>query len=63
MNDNPVNRVFRLVLGLTYILMGVMIYIKDVLPAPWGLILALAFSVYGCWRIIRTFQVKRQDDI
>jgi hypothetical protein len=63
MTDNPVNRVFRLILGLTYIVMGVFLYIKQVVPAPWGLVLGIAFAVYGSWRIYRTYQVRRDDEI
>jgi hypothetical protein len=61
MNANPVNRVFRLVLGLTYVLLGVFIYIKKVIPEPWDLLLSLAFILYGSWRIYRATAHTRSD--
>ena len=53
-----IRRLFFLILGLAYMVAGVFIYIKNILPAPWGLILLMIFTIYGSWRIYRGFNLK-----
>jgi hypothetical protein len=47
-----------LILGLTYLIAGVFIYIRKILPAPWGMVLLIVFTVYGTWRMYRAFKLK-----
>jgi hypothetical protein len=54
MNDNIVRRLFLLLLGLTYIGLGIFIYFKKVIVSPWGEILAIMFFAYGSWRVYRS---------
>jgi len=54
-----IRRIFFLVLGLTYIVAGTFIYIRKMLPAPWGIILLIAFVGYGAWRMYRAFNLKQ----
>jgi hypothetical protein len=42
-----VRRIFFLFLGLTYLMAGVFIYIRKMLPDPWGIVLLIVFTVYG----------------
>jgi hypothetical protein len=53
-----IRRIFYLVLGLTYIAAGIFFYVRKLLPAPWGIILLIAFTLYGGWRIYRAFNLK-----
>ncbi|HZV68866.1 MAG TPA: hypothetical protein VFG10_04950 [Saprospiraceae bacterium] len=48
-------RAFLFLLGLTYIGIGVYIFIRQVLDSPWSEILSIMFVVYGLWRIYRSF--------
>lgn len=58
MDAIAIRRIFLLVLGLTYLIAGVYIYIRKMLPAPWGMVLLIVFTVYGCWRMYRAFKLK-----
>ena len=49
---------FLLLLGLTYIGVGIFMWIKKVLPSPWGEILSLLFILYGSWRAYRALMKK-----
>lgn len=54
-------QVFLVALGLTYIGMGVFIYLSDVIPTPpWGTVLAVLFIGYGAWRVYRGFNLKAE---
>jgi len=53
-----IRRFFFLFLGLTYLVAGVFIYIRKMLPDPWGIILLIVFTAYGSWRIYRVFKLK-----
>jgi hypothetical protein len=53
-----IRRIFFLILGLTYVIAGTFIYIKKMLPAPWGFVLLIAFLAYGSWRIYRAINLK-----
>lgn len=59
MEATPVNRTFRLVLGVTYVGLGIFMFFKPILSLPpWDLILSLAFITYGAWRIYRSMMMK-----
>jgi len=62
MNDSIVRRLFLLLLGLTYIGLGVFIYLKKVIVSPWGEILAIMFFAYGSWRAYRSVIRKRETE-
>ena len=62
MEDNIVRRLFLLLLGLTYIGLGVFIYLKKVIVSPWGEILAILFAAYGSWRVYRSFFRKPETE-
>lgn len=47
-------KIFLFLLGLTYIGIGVFIFIKHILDSPWCEILSVLFIVYGVWRIYRS---------
>jgi hypothetical protein len=54
MDAETIRRFFLLLLGLTYIGLGIFMFIKKVIPlSPWGEILSLAFILYGSWRAYR----------
>jgi len=53
-----IRRFFFLFLGLTYLVAGVFIYARKMLPDPWGIILLIVFTAYGSWRIYRAFKLK-----
>jgi hypothetical protein len=58
MDALAIRRVFYLVLGLAYIVAGIFIFIRKILPAPWGLVLLIIFTVYGGWRMYRAFKLN-----
>ena len=58
MNAGTIRQIFLLVLGLTYIVLGVYIFLKKVIATPWSEILALLFVVYGIWRTYRAITKK-----
>jgi hypothetical protein len=59
MDADKIRQAFLLVLGLTYIGVGVFIFIKKAIPySPWGEILALLFVLYGSWRSYRALKKK-----
>jgi len=47
MEVNPIRQGFLLILGLTYIGVGIFIYLKKIVASPWSEILALLFIAYG----------------
>ena len=54
-----IRQLFLLLLGLTYIGVGIFIFIKKVIPvSPWGEILALVFVLYGSFRAYRALRIK-----
>lgn len=58
MDGSAIRQVFLLLLGLTYIGLGVFIFLKKIVESPWGEILGLLFAAYGSWRVYRSL-VKR----
>jgi hypothetical protein len=58
MNGGIIRQVFLLLLGLTYIGLGIFIYLKKVIISPWGEILGMLFMAYGAWRTYRAFRNK-----
>jgi len=58
MNVGIIRQVFLLLLGLTYIGLGIFIFIKKVIESPWSEILSIMFVVYGSWRAYRSFMKK-----
>jgi len=59
MDGDKIRQVFLLVLGLTYIGLGIFIFVKKVFPvSPWGEAISLIFVVYGSWRTYRAIMKK-----
>jgi len=59
MEGSRIRQIFILLLGLTYMAMGVFIFIRKVVPySPWGELLSLLFVVYGAWRCYRAVTMK-----
>ncbi len=59
MDGTRIRQVFLVALGLTYIGMGVFIYLSEVIPTPpWGTVLAVLFIGYGVWRTYRGVTLK-----
>jgi len=58
MEVNPIRQGFLLILGLTYIGLGIFIYLKKIVASPWSEILALLFIAYGSWRSYRALMKK-----
>lgn len=57
MDADKIRQLFLLLLGATYIGVGIFILIKKVIPvSPWGEILALVFVLYGSFRIYRALK-------
>jgi hypothetical protein len=55
--------IFRIVLGLAYIAMGVYVYSKrEMLNSPWLIVLSCLFVIYGIWRIARSVLQSRKKD-
>ena len=53
MNGGTIRQFFLLLLGLTYIGIGVYIFWKKVIDTPWSEIMAVVFIAYGSWRSYR----------
>jgi hypothetical protein len=59
MDADKIRQFFLLLLGLTYIAVGVFIFVKRAIPfSPWGEILSLLFVLYGSWRSYRALKKK-----
>ncbi len=59
MDAEAIRRLFLLILGLTYIGLGIFMFIKKVIPlSPWGEILSAAFVLYGAFRVYRALMKK-----
>ncbi len=58
MDGGTLRQVFLLLLGLTYIGLGVFIFLKKVIASPWSEILAFLFVAYGSWRSYRALMKK-----
>jgi hypothetical protein len=59
MDADTIRRFFLLLLGLTYIGLGVFMFFKKVIPiSPWGEILSVAFILYGAFRVYRAMTKK-----
>lgn len=57
MSAEKIRRLFLLLLGVTYIGLGIFIFIKKVIPvSPWGEILSLVFVLYGSYRMYRALK-------
>jgi hypothetical protein len=57
MEADKIRRLFLLLLGVTYIGLGIFIFIKKVIPvSPWGEILSLVFVLYGSYRVYRALK-------
>ena len=57
MDADKIRRLFLLLLGVTYIGLGIFIFIKKVIPvSPWGEILSLVFVLYGFYRVYRALK-------
>jgi hypothetical protein len=57
MDADKIRRLFLLLLGVTYIGLGIFIFIKKVIPvSPWGEILSLVFVLYGSYRVYRALK-------
>jgi len=63
MDALAIRRIFYLVLGLAYVAAGIFIYIRKLLPSPWGIVLLIAFTAYGSWRMYRAFKLKNEYKI
>jgi UPF0716 family protein affecting phage T7 exclusion len=62
MNTGVIRRIFFLVLGMVYISAGIFIWWKNVLPAPWGIVLMIIFAAYGLWRMSRGLKRNHNHD-
>jgi len=59
MDAEKIRQIFLLVLGLTYMGLGIFMLVKKVIPSsPWGEILCLMFVLYGAWRAYRAVTIK-----
>ena len=58
MEVSAIRQGFLLILGLTYIGLGVFIFFKKIVVSPWSEILALLFIAYGSWRSYRALMKK-----
>jgi hypothetical protein len=59
MDAEKIRQIFLLLLGATYIGLGIFMYVKKVIPiSPWGEILCLMFVIYGSWRAYRAVMKK-----
>jgi len=58
MNAGTPRQAFLLLLGLAYIILGVYIFLKEIVPSPWYEILAILFIGYGSWRSYRAIMKK-----
>ena len=56
MDGGTLKQVFLLLLGLTYIALGVFIFLKKIIESPWGEILGILFAGYGLWRVYRSLK-------
>ena len=57
MDAEKIRQAFLLLLGLTYIGVGVFIFLKKAIPySPWGEILSVLFVLYGSWRSYRALK-------
>lgn len=57
MKANPIRKMFLLLIGLTYIGLGVYIYMRNFIDTPWSEILAVLFIAYGGWRGYRALKI------
>ncbi len=55
MNVGIIRQIFLLLLGLTYIGLGIYFFIAKIIGSPWSEILSVLFVVYGSWRVYRSF--------
>jgi hypothetical protein len=63
MNSTSIRRVFHLILGLTYIGVGVFLFYRKVLDMPpWDTVLAIAFAGYGIWRMYRGSKIGAENE-
>lgn len=61
MDAGSIKRLFMILLGLTYIGLGVFMFVKQVIPySPWGNILCAMFVLYGSWRAYRAWKMNQQ---
>jgi hypothetical protein len=58
MDGGIIRQIFLLVLGLTYIGLGIFIFFKKILASPWSEIAAILFIAYGAWRVSRSLMKK-----
>jgi len=59
MDAVAIKRIFLLLLGLTYIGMGIFMFVKHLIPfSPWGEILCLMFVLYGSFRAYRAWKIS-----
>lgn len=58
MDGSIIRKVFLVLLGLTYIGLGVFIAISKVIESPWGEVLGIIFGAYGSWRVFRALTKK-----
>ena len=59
MDAVAIKRIFLLLLGLTYIGMGIFMFVKHLIPfSPWGEILCLMFVLYGSFRAYRAWKIN-----
>jgi len=59
MDGDTIRQVFLLLVGLTYIGLGIFMFIKKVIPvSPWGDVISVIFVVYGSWRTYRAIMKK-----
>lgn len=56
MVTNPIRKTFLLLIGLTYIGLGIYLYIRKIIDSPWSEILAFLFIAYGVWRGYRALK-------
>jgi hypothetical protein len=59
MDADTIRRLFLLLLGLTYIGLGIFMLIKNIIPSsPWDEVLSVAFVLYGAFRTYRAWTKK-----
>ncbi len=57
MDPEKIRRFFLVALGLTYIGLGIFMFVYKIVPySPWGEILYALFVVYGAWRVYRAMK-------
>lgn len=59
MDADTIRRLFLLLLGLTYIGLGIFMFVRNIIPSSqWDEVLSVAFVLYGAFRTYRAWTKK-----